>query len=122
MVQYPHPADLWGGPDGQVGWMSGGGGGKEAIKIDSCEHGANGHLHPDGHDGRCVEAKVAAPRLRVLVQQPVEEPQQLHHALITRSRCSRTATRYHVSGQGSSNDEYEVLAKLLQICFIAGLP
>jgi len=44
-------------------------------------------LGPDGDDGGRVEAEVPAPRLRVLVQQPVQLPQQLHHPLIARPRC-----------------------------------
>ena len=31
---------------------------------------------------------MAAPRLRVPVQQPVEEAQQLHHALVAGPRCA----------------------------------
>lgn len=35
----------------------------------------------EGHDGG-VEIELAAPRLRMLVQQNVEEPHQLQHALV----------------------------------------
>ena len=46
-------------------------------------HGA--HLRVHGHNDGGVSSKSAAARLRVLLQQAVDQPQQLHHALLSRS-------------------------------------
>ena len=46
-------------------------------------------LRPDGDNGRRVEVEVPPARVRVLVQQPVQLPQQLHHALVARPSCEQ---------------------------------